>query len=213
MKLIVISNSRNLENETQIITRMFEQGLDTLHLRKHKLSTNKMRLFIKAIPEHFHNRIIIHSHHNLARRFKLKGIHLTKTHKRKWLKTWFTIRLIKLTHPHIIITTSFNNIGQLFEHDGHYNYEYVFLSPVFDSLSSRFQSGFTEYSLSSALKKTEYKVIARGGVDEHAIEKAERIGFIGLAFYSSIWKKPDPIAEFDRITANFMERNIKIDQD
>jgi len=211
MKIIVISNSKNLENETVMITKLFESGLETLHLRKHKLSTNKMRLFIKAIPEHFHNRIIIHSHHNLARRFKLKGIHLTKAHKRKRLKTWFSIRLIKLTHPDILITTSFNNIGQLFDHNEHYHYDYVFLSPVFDSLSSRFQSGFTEYSLTSALQKTEYKVIARGGVDEHAIEKANRIGFTGLAFYSSIWKKPDPIIEFNRIIERFRELNIPID--
>ena len=32
--------------------------------------------YLQEIPVHFHNRIVIHSHHNLAWTFKLKGIHL-----------------------------------------------------------------------------------------------------------------------------------------
>src|ERR1044071_534752 len=105
MKLIIISNSGTLENEATIVTQLFEAGLETFHLRKHKLSTKKTKEFIQQIPVHFHDRIIIHSHHNLARTFNLKGIHLTKSHKRKKFRTWFMLKLIKLKNPNIIITT------------------------------------------------------------------------------------------------------------
>lgn len=211
MKLIVISSSNEIENEAQIITSLFEAGLDHFHLRKHKLSTKKTKELLKAIPTHFHNRIIIHSHHNLARTFNLRGIHLTKSHIKKKYKTWLTIKLIQLKNPDIIITTSFSNIGQLFEKNHRYEYNYVFLSPIFDSLNSKFQGGFTEHSLKSAIQKSDFNIVARGGVDINAIEKSNEIGFAGLAFYSSIWKKKDPLASFNSIVEKFQELKISIE--
>ncbi|MGQ0828615.1 MAG: thiamine phosphate synthase [Bacteroidota bacterium] len=211
MKLIVISSSSPIENEVNIVTKLFEAGLETFHLRKHKLSTKKTREFISRIPEHFHNRIVIHSHHDLARRFNLKGIHLTKSHKKNNIRTWLSLKILKLKNPHIVTTTSYSSIGQLLETGGRYKYDYVFLSPIFDSLSSKFQGGFTAYSLKSAIEKTELKVIARGGIDISTIEKAHDIGFDGLAFYSSIWKKKDPLEEFNKAVEKFQELKIPIE--
>lgn len=211
MKLIVISSSSKIENETDIITSLFEAGLETLHLRKHKLSTKETKELIKAIPVHFHNRIILHSHHNLARKFDVRGIHLTKTHIKRKFNTWLTVKLIQVKNPSIIITTSFNNIGQLFDKEHRHPYSYVFLSPVFDSLNSKFQGGFTEHSLNSAIRKSNFKVIARGGVDINAIEKANAIGFDGLAFYSCIWKKKNPLEEFNKLVEKFQELKIPIE--
>ncbi|MFL5766049.1 MAG: thiamine phosphate synthase [Bacteroidia bacterium] len=211
MKLVVISSSANVENEAKIITSLFEAGLECFHLRKHKLSTRDTKEILNAIPEHFHDRIIIHSHHKLARKYNLRGIHLTKSHIKKRFRTWFIVRLIQLRNPGIMITTSFNTIGQLFEKNHNYNYNYVFLSPIFDSLNSKFQGGFTEHSLRSAIQKTPFKVIARGGVDANAIEKANQIGFSGLAFYSSIWKKKDPLAEFNKMVEKFQDLKIPIE--
>lgn len=211
MKLIVISNSAMMENEASIITRLFEAGLETFHLRKHKVSTRKTKELISAIPAHFHNRIVIHTHHNLARHYNLKGIHLTKTHKKRKLRTWLILKLIKLKNPNILISTSYDTIGKLFEQPDSYKYDYVFLSPIFESITSKFQGGYTVHSLRSALSKTSYKVIARGGVDINAIEKANEIGFEGLAFYNSIWKRKDPIGEFNSIVEKFLELKIPIE--
>jgi thiamine-phosphate pyrophosphorylase len=147
----------------------------------------------------------------LARNFDLKGIHLTKSHKKHKFKTWLIIKLIHLKNPNIIISTSFTTIGELFDTTHENRYDYVFLSPIFDSLSSRFQGGFTEFSLKSALQKTQRKVIARGGVDVSAIEKANNIGFFGVAFYSSIWRKKDPLEEFNKIVEKFIELKIPIE--
>ena len=211
MKLIVISSSSSIENETKIITQLFEAGLETFHLRKLKFTTNEMKNFIQQIPKHFHNRIFIHSHHNLASAFNLGGIHLTSTHKKRKYRTWLFLKLLKLRNPNIKITTSFKTIGQLFDDDKNKLYSYVFLSPIFDSLTSKFQSGFTEYSLESAIQKSAFNVIARGGVEVSSIEKAKRINFKGLAFYSSIWKSKDPVAEFNKIIDKFKELNIPIE--
>lgn len=211
MKLIVISNSSKIENEAKIITSLFEAGLDSFHLRKHKLTTKETKELLNEIPAHFHNRIVIHSHHKLARKFNLRGIHLTKSHLKKKYKTWLITKLIQLKNPGIIITTSFSNIGQLFETGHSQPYNYVFLSPIFDSLNSKFQGAFTEHSLKSAVHKTSFNIIARGGVDITAIEQANNIGFDGIAFYSAIWKKKDPLAEFNKIVEKFQELKIPIE--
>ena len=47
--------------------------------------------------------------------------------------------------------------------------------------------------------------------DINAIENANRIGFAGLAFYSDLWKKKDPVAEFNNIVEKFQELNIPIE--
>ena len=211
MRLIVISSSSSLENEAEILTSLFEAGLETLHMRKHKLSTKKMKELLLAIPEHFHNRIVIHSHHKLAYKFNLRGIHLTKTHLKRQFKTWFTLKIIKLKNPKIQITTSFSNIGQILNPENKHQYSYVFLSPIFDNLYSKFQGGFTEHSLKSAIEKSSFKVIARGGIDINIIEKAHAIGFDGLAFYSCIWKKKDPLVEFNKIVEKYQELKIPIE--
>jgi thiamine-phosphate pyrophosphorylase len=211
MKLIIISSSHLIENETQLVTKFFEAGLETFHLRKHRLSAKKTMAFIDKIPVHFHDRIIIHSQHWLAWKYNLKGVHLTKSHKQKKVRTWLLLKLLKFKKQNIFVTTSYSNIGQLFETNRRYNYNYVFLSPIFDSLSSKFQGGFTSHSLKSAIEKTELNVVARGGVDASSIEKGNAIGFKGMAFYSSIWKKTDPFAEFNNIVEKFEELKIPIE--
>src|SRR3954462_11503526 len=122
MKLIVISSSNSIENEADTVIKLFELGLETFHLRKHNLSTRKTRDFIDAIPEHFHNRIVIHSHHKLARQYNLRGIHLTKSHKKRKLRTWLTLKFIKLKNPGIITTTSYSTIGQVLSNNQDYKY-------------------------------------------------------------------------------------------
>lgn len=211
MKLIVVSNSKIINNEELLLTKLFEMGLETLHLRKPNLSTKKIKELLNKIPKQFHNRIVLHSHHNLARKFNVKGIHITKVHKKNKFQTWFNIQMIKIKNSNVVITTSYNTIGDILDHEHQYKYSYVFLSPIFDSLSSRFQSGFTEYSLKSAISKSKYKIIARGGIDINCIEKANEIGFAGLAFYSSLWKAKEPVQEFNKIIEKFQELNIPIE--
>jgi len=211
MKLIIISSSSEIENEIQIITKLFEAGLETFHLRKHRQSTKKIKAFISQIPEQYHSRIVLHSHHKLARKFNLKGIHHTKTHRKKKLKTWITTRLVQMRHPSILLTTSYGNIGSMLELEKDYNYDYAFLSPIFDSLTNKYQSGYTHHSLKSALEKVNKKIIARGGTGIDTIEKVNELGFAGIALYSCIWKKKDPVAEFNKIIEKCQELNLKIE--
>src|SRR6478735_4343665 len=96
MKLVVITPTKDVPDEQSLVTKMFESGLTTLHLRKPKYSTNQMREYIEQIPESFHNRIVIHSHHKLVFKFNLKGIHLSHIHFSKKWKYWYIKWRLKL---------------------------------------------------------------------------------------------------------------------
>ncbi|MEX2596113.1 MAG: thiamine phosphate synthase, partial [Salibacteraceae bacterium] len=133
MEVIVITSPTHRENEVQRIVHLFENGLQTLHLRKPKWKSSELETLIKDIPEMFHNRIIIHGHYKLALKYKLKGIHLHRKHRsNKWKNRWKRF-LLKMRSPNLVITTTFNSLESLRENTQHF--DYVFLGSVFNSHS------------------------------------------------------------------------------
>ena len=209
MKVIVISSSGDSENEPLIANKMFAAGLKSFHIRKPKWSTRRLRQYVDKIDPTFHHRLVIHSHHNLALYYNLKGIHLTKKHRKHSFASGIMLRLLKLKNKNLTISTSMSRLTSLAEGNG--KYDYVFLSPVFDSLSGKYQSGFTESTLKTSINKTKYKVIARGGVDIYSIEKVMDIGFSGMALYTSLWKNSDPLDMFNKIMSRCKELRLEID--
>lgn len=207
MKLIVLSPSTGEpEKEAVIITQLFEHGLDTFHLRKPRYSTRELREYIESIPARFHNRIVIHSHHLLALKYNLKGIHITRTHFKRKYRLWFNLRLLKMKRPDITISTSYRKLASLYEEKN--IFDYVFLAPIFDSISGKFQAGYSEHSLRAAIQKTPFKIIARGGIDFSKVQKVSEVGFAGLTLNSSLWKSDKPLEEFTRVLDEFRKLNL-----
>ena len=188
---------------------MFEQGLPTYHVRKKHFSTRELKRYLEEIPKKYHNRIVIHTHHELALKYDLKGIYITRSHKKRKFKLWFWKNWLKFRRGNLEICTTIRNIEGMMEFIPHY--DYIFLAPVFDSLSGNFQSAFSEYNLIPALRNTKYKVIARGGTSVDNIEKAHKLGFGGIAFYTSIWKANNPLHEFIRIKEKFAELSLPME--
>jgi len=201
LKLIVISGPDDAEVELKVLHQMFEEGLEYFHLRKPKFSTAEMKRYLNKVDKRYLHRIIIHSHHELAVTYKLRGVHFTQKHRKgKYWKSWFMLRYIRFRNSKAEITVGYHTIGALKRHNPGYNY--VFLSPVFDSISKMgYRSTFNEDSLKEALGKTEHTVIAMGGIDEDKIARARVYGFHGVALLGSIWKATDPITKFRRIKA------------
>ena len=103
MKLVVISSTKGTYPETKIVTEMFDKGLETFHLRKPSFNKKKMEEYINQIPEPYWHKIIIHSKHILAIKFNLGGIHFTKKHRKRKLKSWLIKKYIKQSIPKIKI--------------------------------------------------------------------------------------------------------------
>ena len=76
MKLIVVTTPTFFIEEDKIITALFEEGLDILHLRKPETPAMYSERLLTLIPERYHNRIVTHEHFYLKEEFNLMGIHL-----------------------------------------------------------------------------------------------------------------------------------------
>jgi len=210
MKIVVISQAKTIENEHAIVQQLFEAGLDSFHLRKPRLRTKELIEYLEKIPSQFHNRIITHTHHRLASKFNLQGIHYTRLHLEPSFKNWWRERKLGLINRKLIRTSSHNKLASLYDQSD-INFDYVFLSPIFDSITGKYQSGFYEDSIKAAIQKTGLKIVARGGIDVSRIEKVNELGFYGMALYSCIWKSETPVEEFLKITRRCQELGIKVE--
>lgn len=63
--------------EHQIVTALFDEGLESLHLRKPGSQPVFSERLLSLIPETYRRRIIVHDHFYLKDEFNLKGIHLS----------------------------------------------------------------------------------------------------------------------------------------
>ena len=196
MKLIVFSPNKSISNETEWVTALFQNGLEIYHLKKPHFNYKRMSEYIQRIPKKYHNRIVIHSNHSLIKKFNLKGIHFPSKVRENKLKTWWTIfSLSKRKRKRMTVSTSFHNTTQLDVYEN--KFDYVFLSPIFDSITKKeYQSGFKEFGLSNSLSHSNYKVIALGGIDESKISAIKRMGFSGCALLGAIWTSVNPTKSF-----------------
>ncbi len=195
MDILVITSSHKSENEPQLVTKMFEAGLATLHLRKPKFSTRQLIEYIDEIPEEFHNRIIIHSHHNLVFKYDLKGVHFTSIHLNRKFKKWWFLRKLRLSNKKILKTRAYRKLSEVYRKE-EMVFDYYLLGTIFNSLNNELYSGYYDQGLKAAIKTAGKNFIARGGINEVTIGKAKNIGFRGVALSSMIWKAEQPFEKF-----------------
>jgi len=210
MKLVVITQSQKSESEIAAIIQMFEAGLNNLHVRKNRFSTKELEDYIKEIPEHFHNRIIIHSHHRLALKYNLKGFHFTSTHLKKTFHLWWNTKMIYLRKPNLIKSISFRRLSELYL-DEKVKTDYCFVGTMFHNVSGELFSGFYPETVEAALTKSGKKIYARGGINEKSVELAYKLGFHGIALYGHLWKKTSPFTKYIEFIRYCKEKNIPLD--
>ena len=210
MKLVVITPSKDVADEHTLVTKMFESGLSTLHLRKPKFSTNQMAEYIREIPAHFHNRIVIHSHHNLALKFHLKGIHLSRVHLSSSWRYWFIRTRLRLKFEKSSKSRSYSRLQQVYQKEEH-NFDYFLIGTMFNNMTSELYSGFYEDGIIAANKNSNKRLIARGGTSPETIGKAVRYGFHGIAFNSYLWNSDKPFENFLNILAEFKKLRQEIE--
>ncbi len=210
MKLFIVTNNKEVPDETALITKMFESGLTTLHLRKPKYSTKQLATYIEEIPEHFHNRIVIHTHHKLALKYRLKGIHLTSTHLSKKWKYFFVRLRLRLKFGLISKSRSYLNLQQFYAKE-EYNFDYFLVGTIFNSLTGELYSGYYEEGIIAGLKNCGKKMVARGGTTPMIIKRTNDLGFYGIAFNSFIWDHDLPYQKFIEILEAFKSHNIELE--
>jgi len=196
MDLLVITPEQNVPAEARIVNDLFARGLQRLHVRKHGYTTAQYREYIMSIDSRYYSRIVVHSSFELLHELGLGGIHLN-SHSRTDDNVWKSISDI----PQSTISTSFHSWQEIEENDFPYNY--VFISPIFDSISKAGYSGSID--LSGAVSIKEYrkmqgrycpKIIGLGGVRGGQLNDLRSIGFDGAAMLGAIWLSEDPVSSF-----------------
>lgn len=196
MQLIVVSSPKKKEEEIVHLIRMFDAGLERFHLRKPGVSKKYLKEFIEQIPKKYRNRVIIHSSHRYALRYKLGGIHISKKHRKKIFQLRIKIMWYRMRRPGLIVTRSCHKLGDLTH--THVAYNYVFLSPIYDSISANTLSGgFNKRGLISSMEHSPLKVAAMGGVIPERFQQLADLGFYGFAMLGYIWNNDDPTEAFE----------------
>lgn len=178
MKLIVVTAPTFFVEEDKIITLLFEEGLDILHLRKPEAPTAYAERLLTLIPEKYHRRIVTHQHFYLKEEFHLMGIHLNARTPRE-PDNYF---------GHISCTCHTIDEVQQKKH----NFDYVFLGPVFDCITKQgVRSGFSAEELRTARRKRiiDNKVMALGGITPDNILEIKDFGFGGAVIMGDLWTK------------------------
>jgi len=208
MRLVVITPSKNIENEHFILSEMLDMGLPSLHVRKPSFSKAELKDYLSKFTKSQRKKIIICTHHNLLWDYNLKGIHVSKKHRKKKIKFFFIKMKLRLRRITFIIGTSCNSLSSLDEN--HKKYNYIIISPVFTDPNGH-RPSFNQNTLKRILPLYQDKVIAHGGAILKSIEKAKETGFAGIAFQGYLWENPEPLAVFQNILNKFHELGLTIE--
>lgn len=177
MLYIAITAPGKTEQETLKICRLIECGHHAVHLRKPDFSFSETEALIKAIPADFHPYIVLHDHHTLIREYKLKGIHINSRNPAPLEGYPYTV-----------------GCHEVSEFDKWPDADYLFLSPVFDSISKNgYRARFNIGDLSPAIKGR--KIVALGGVTPDSFNMLKSVGFIGGAMLGAVWNDFDKYLE------------------
>ena len=182
--MIVITAPFSIDNESQIIHQLFEEGLVLLHVRKPTYSENEKREFVKTIGLEYLDKMVFHN-------FSLENFSCPNYH----ISDWKNVDSNLFQQKNISTAThSIEVFNQLSE-----EWKYAFLSPVFESIS---KDGYGKNSsiLETLVNRTNFntELVALGGLDENNIKTALDSGFDSVALLGSIWLYDNPIQKFKK---------------
>lgn len=164
--------------EHQILNALFDEGLEILHLRKPKTEPVYSERLLSLISDQHHKRIVVHDHFYLTNEYKLKGIHLNGRNPE--LPANYKGHISCSCHSSEEVKSRMPICN------------YVFLSPIFDSISKvGYTSPFTPEILTDLAnsKVINRKVMALGGISENNIPILKDYGFGGVVLLGEIWNK------------------------
>lgn len=204
LKLVVITRPDFFEGETALVNRLFEEGMERLHLRKPKATEQEMAEWLEQIPQSFRHRIVLHDHHCLAQIYNLGGIHLNGRNpfyvpfdlpSDHVPCTLFDSKNIGessaiIDHQSFTISRSCHSIEELRKYQA--ECDYLFLSPIFDSISKEgYGAAFSREELAQAREEglLSDKVYALGGVCPENLNLVKQMGFAGAAMLGAVWQQ------------------------
>lgn len=174
---MLLSYPEFFAGESNILCSLMDKYEFTFHLRKPNASNRDYDIFMQSIPKEFHNRIVLHDAYNLQQKYQVKGLHFS-TMNRSIAENIITRRTK---------STSCHSVAEARTQDG--IFDYVFLSPVFKSISKPgYTGGLDMIEVKAYLsEQRKMQIIALGGIDETKIQELESYMFDGVAVLGAVW--------------------------
>ena len=200
MKLIIMAKPTFFVEEDKIITTLFEEGLECLHLYKPDSEPIYSERLLTLLSDNYYNKVIVHGHFYLKEEYRLRGIHLDDE------------RMAEPTHYKGHLSRTCTRLESLKE--AKKQSDYVFLRDVFDGLSTDHRAAFSMDELETASRQglIDKRVYALGGVNIENIRKCKSLGFGGVVVCGDLWNHFDIHHElnYKELIAHF-ERLCKAD--
>ncbi|MBS7562941.1 thiamine phosphate synthase [Mucilaginibacter sp. Bleaf8] len=196
MQLIVISSADNIAGEAAIINSLFNAGLTRFHLRKPGNSIAETCALLNGINPVFYDRIGLHQHHALAPTYGITRLHYTEQ-----MRMQTTASALKSQQKNgYKLSTSIHDAQLIPSLTA---FDYVFIGPVFDSLSKPGYRSSMRPDFQLNNKPAGPQVIALGGVQHHHLLTVKVMGFNGAAVLGAIWNHPEKaIQTFEQLQAS-----------
>ncbi|WP_034058828.1 beta/alpha barrel domain-containing protein [Lacinutrix jangbogonensis] len=189
--IVVIAPENDVPNEIEILNQLFQEGLENYHFRKPHKDYAAHCDYLNKIDKKYHNRIVVHYHHELINTFNLKGIHFQEQERIEHIdnpgRYFKNLSLFGKT-----ISSSFHEPKDL--ENCYFEFDYHLLSPVLSSLSKEGYNG-RGFDV-NAIDKI---IIGMGGVTADNLSVFDTLGYNGVGVLGGIWNSTTPLAIFKKM--------------
>lgn len=186
MKLVLKTQPTFFVEEDKILTSLFEEGLDNLHLYKPGSEPIYSERLLTLLSDDYYKKITVHDNFYLKEEYKLRGIHIDDE----------TTPAPKGYRGNISRTCT--HLDQL--KTAKKNADYVLLKYIFDSQTEPDQkASFTAEELKEASRRglIDRHVYALGGMNLDTIKMAKDLGFGGIVISGDLWNRFNIQQELD----------------
>jgi thiamine-phosphate pyrophosphorylase len=172
--IVVITKPDAWEGEADCLEELLQAGVERLHIRKQGGAGEEL---LKQLAPDWNSRLVLHGGQEMALKYGVPQIH------GHWADRPTSVGLSASTH-------SWEEVGQIAPGV----LEYVFLSPLFDSISKPgYRAGAGLIKRPAGVNPC--RLIGLGGINEHTIGRVMDHEWDGAAVLGYIWEKPGRAVE------------------
>ena len=195
---ILITLPRILKNEAETLAALCGAGVSVIHIRKPEASEPEIEELLKTLQAlgADMSRLTIHYNEPLARKYGLGGVHL----RIEELLAGAGEGLRRSCSAH----------GWTEAERAATDADYVFLSPLFDSISKPgYRSAIDPAEAAERLRRRKGRIVALGWIRPANIARVRRIGFDGAAVLGAAWSADEKAVNTERTLKNYHILNRK----
>lgn len=176
MKLVIMTESTFFVEEDKILSALFDEGLEQLHLYKPGNSPIYSERLLSLLSDNYYNKIVVHGNYYLKNEYGLGAIHLDEPDEP--VPEGYRGRLGRTC----------TELDQLKETKKKANF--VFLNN-FSNYTADGANGLSNLKIAARHGLIDKKVYALGGIDIEHIALAKDLGFGGVVVKEDLWNRFD----------------------